>query len=68
MYLLIRIGKFNTRFRRKNGPKIELERNIDGSPAAYILENYEFRKTENKRMYNYSDLEINKSLLVNIKC
>ena len=45
----------------------DIERNIDNSPAAFILSDFEFRAKGNKRLNNFSTQEINRSFMVNIK-
>ena len=45
----------------------DIQRNIDGSSAAFILEDFEFRAKGNKRMDNTSAKEVNKATINNIK-
>ena len=49
---------------RKNN---DIERNIDGSSAAFIISDFEFRHKGNIRINNQSKQEINKSYIVNLK-
>ena len=45
----------------------DIERNIDKSSSAFILEDFEFRADGNKRINNSSTKEIKKSSIINIK-
>ena len=45
----------------------DIERNIDKSSAAFILEDFEFRAKNNKRINNSSTIKIKNSSMVNIK-
>ena len=45
----------------------DIERNIDGSAAAFIISDFEFRAKGNIRINNLSKQEINKSYIVNLK-
>ena len=45
----------------------DIQRNIDGSSAAFILEDFEFRAKGNKRMDNTSTKEVNKATINNIR-
>ena len=45
----------------------DYQRNIDGSAAAFILKDFEFRGTNNKRIDNSKDKDIKKSKTVNIE-
>ena len=45
----------------------DIERNIDNSSAAFILKDFEFRAKGNKQLNNFSQQEINRSSIVNIK-
>ena len=44
-----------------------IERNIDGSSAAFIMCDFEFRMKNNKRINNKSIKEVNKATMINIK-
>ena len=44
-----------------------IERNIDGSAAAFIISDFEFRAKRNIRINNLSKQEINKSYIFNLK-
>ena len=45
----------------------DIQRNVDGSSAAFILEDFEFRSNNNKRINQNSNNQINKATTVNIK-
>ena len=45
----------------------DIERNIDNSSAAFIMDDFEFRAKHNKRINNSFMNEINKSSIVNIR-
>ena len=45
----------------------DVERNIDGSSAAFILKDFEFRAKKNKRIDNSSPKGLNQAATVNIK-
>ena len=45
----------------------DIQRNIDGSSAAFILEDFEFRANNNKRINSDSDKDITKACITNIK-
>ena len=45
----------------------DIQRNVDGSSAAFIMEDFEFRKENNKRINNSSHKEVNKATIDNIK-
>ena len=44
-----------------------VQRNIDGSPAAFILEDFEFRNKGNKRIDNSSTKEVNQATITNLQ-
>ena len=45
----------------------DIQRNIDGSSAAFILKDFEFRGNKNKRINNSSIKEVNKAVITNIE-
>ena len=45
----------------------DIKRNIDGSSAAFIMKDFEFRGNKNKRINNSSTKEINKAVINTIK-
>ena len=45
----------------------DAERNIDGSPAAFTLGDFEFRAEGNKRLTSQTDKHIDKAVMVNIR-
>ena len=45
----------------------DIQRNIDGSSAAFIMKDFEFRGSKNKRINNSSVKEVNKATINNIK-
>ena len=45
----------------------DIQRNIDGSPAAFILKDFEFRTKGNIRIYNSSNKEVSKASITNRK-
>ena len=45
----------------------DIQRNVDHSPAAFILNDFEFRGVNNVRINNNSYKEINKATIVNVK-
>ena len=46
----------------------DVQRNIDGSPAAFSLTDIEFRGKDNKRINKISSKDVRKADMVNIKC
>ena len=44
----------------------DVQRNVDGSPAAFIMKDFEFRGMNNKRLDNNSTKEVNKASINNI--
>ena len=47
----------------------DIQRDVDGSSAAFIMEDFEFRKENNKVINNSSHKELNKATTINnIKC
>ena len=45
----------------------DIQRNVDGSSAAFILEDFEYRGANNKRINQKSNSAVNKSKTVNLK-
>ena len=45
----------------------ETQRNVDGSSAAFILDDMEFRANGNKRINQNSNKEIDSATMVNVK-
>ena len=45
----------------------DIERNIDGTPAAFIMNDFVFKGKNNKHIDNSSNKEVNKASIVNIK-
>ena len=45
----------------------DIQRNVDGSPAAFIIKYLDFRGKNNKRVDNNSTKEANKATIGNIK-
>jgi hypothetical protein len=45
----------------------DVQRNVDGSAAAFILEDMEFRDKNNKRINQNSNYEVNRANIVNLK-
>jgi hypothetical protein len=42
----------------------EIQQNVDGSPAAFILNDFEFRTKNNKRIIQNNNREIEKASIV----
>ena len=45
----------------------DIQRNVDGSAVAFILEDFEYRGLNNRRINQKSNSEVNKAKLVNLK-
>ena len=45
----------------------DIQRNVDKSPAAFILEDFEFRGTNNRRLDNKNSKAISRATIVNVK-
>jgi hypothetical protein len=45
----------------------DIQKNVDGSPAAFILKDFEFRTKNNKRINQNNNREIEKACIVNVK-
>ena len=45
----------------------DVQRNIDGSPAAFVLDEFEFRGKNNQRLNQASIKDINRAQSVNVK-
>ena len=45
----------------------DIQRNIDGSPAVFILKDFELRKKGNKMIDNSSNKEVSKASITNLK-
>ena len=45
----------------------DVQRNIDGSPAAFVMNDWEFRSKDNKRLNHSSDRQISHANMINVK-